>query len=200
MGRMIMKSEIELWKALPGVPGVEVSTFGNVRTLDRVVSSEHGTRFIKGHILNRYVSSLGYLNVSIPIDDKWTKKLVHRVVAKTFISNPDNLLEVNHKNCIRNDNRVSNLEWCSKSYNQQYREKFGEASGHPVFAINLATQEVLRFRSQHEAGRVLGIFNSNITAVIKGKRKQTGGFWFTNADDKADDIIKKKLNNIKGES
>lgn len=195
-----MKSEIELWKALPGVPGVEVSTFGNVRTLDRVVSSEHGTRFIKGHILNRYVSSLGYLNVSIPIDDKWTKKLVHRLVAKTFISNPDNLPEVNHKSCIRNDNRVSNLEWCSKSYNQQYREKFGEASGHPVFAINLSTQEVLRFRSQHEAGRVLGIFNSNITAVIEGKRKQTGGFWFTNADDKANDIIKKKLKNIKGES
>lgn len=194
-----MTSKTEIWKSLPEVPGVEVSTLGNVRTLDRVVSSENGTRFIKGHILSRYVSSLGYLNVSIPIDDKWTMKLVHRLVAKTFISNPDNLLEVNHKNCIRNDNRVSNLEWCSKSYNQQYREKFGEASGRPVFAINLATLEVSRFNSQREASRVLGIFNQNINSVIKGKYKQTHGFWFTNADDKVDDIIKKKLNNIKGE-
>ena len=193
----MIKNEIELWKSLPGVTGVEVSTFGNIRTLDRAVSSESRTRFTKGRILKQYDNGRGYLIASITIDGKWTMKAVHRLIAKTFIPNPDNLPEVNHKNCDRHDNRVSNLEWCSHSYNIQYREKFGisnaEVLGHPVFAINLATMEVSRFRSQREASRVLGINSGSVNAVISGKRKQSCGYWFTNDNDNAIDIAKRKL-------
>ena len=197
--------ETEIWKALPGVPGVEVSTLGNVRTLDKLISSEKMTRFTKGHVLKQCNDKDGYLSVRIPIDGKRATKRVHRLVAQTFIKNTDNLPEVNHKSCDRSDNRVINLEWCSRSYNMKYREKFGisntESQGHPVFALNLDTLEVLQFKSQHEASRVLGVFQANIFKVIKGSRNQAGGFWFVNDDNKATDAIKNKLHKIrKGDS
>lgn len=191
------KSETELWKALPGVPGVEVSTLGNVRTLDKVMSSEKMTRFTKGRILKQRNNKDGYSLVNIPVDGKSALKNVHRLVAETFIPNPDNLPQVNHKDCNRKNNNVENLEWCNNSYNQKYKNKFGisqtEAAGHPLFAINLATLEVLHFSSQGEASRVLEIRRGNINNVIKGRRKQAHGYWFTNADENADDAIKRKL-------
>ena len=192
-----MISKTEIWKSHPDIPGIEVSTFGRVRTLDRVVSSEKRTRFTKGHVLKQHDNTHGYLNVCIPIDGKGTMKYVHRLVAQTFIQNPNNLPEINHKNCDKYDNRVSNLEWCTSSYNSQYREKYGisqtESSGHPLFAINLTTLKVSRFRSQSEASRSLGFFQESINAVVNGKQKQTHGYWFVNDDENASDAIKRKL-------
>lgn len=192
----MIKSEPEIWQALPGVPGIEISMFGDVRTLDRVVSSENRTCFTKGRVLKQQYNR-GYLIVSILVDGKCIKKRVNRLVAQTFIPNPDNFPEVNHKDCDKTNNNVDNLEWCSKSYNIQYREKFGKALGHPVLAINLATLKVSRFSSQHEASRALGANQSSINAVIKGKLNKTHGYWFANADEKAENLIKKNLYDIK---
>jgi len=195
-------NEEEIWKPLPGVLGVEVSTFGRVRTLDKLISSEKITRFIKGIVLKQFDSGIGYLQVSIPIDGKRTKKLVHRLVAQTFIPNPENLPQVNHKDCNRANNDVSNLEWCTASYNNQYKEKFGisttESRGHPVFAINLSTLEVLHFRAQNEASRELGINIGSINMVIKGSRNKAGGFWFVSDDGHAVDVVKSKLHDVGG--
>jgi len=203
MGGMVMiKNESEIWKSLPGVPGVEVSTFGNARMLDRVVSSEFGTRFTEGRVLKKYDTKDGYLQVCIPVCGKRATKTIHRLVAQTFIPNPDNLPEVNHRDCDRTNNDVSNIEWVTHEDNIAYRDKLGyTARGNapklPVFAVNLSTLEVFRFQSQHEASRILGLSQGNINSVIKGKYKSTGGFWFTNADENAADIINRKLNDIK---
>lgn len=191
----------EIWKLLPGVPGVEVSTLGNVRTLDKLISSEKMTRFTKGRILKQHDDKDGYLQVRIPIDGKRATKSVHRLIAQTFIKNPNNLPQVNHKDCDRTNNNVENLEFCDNSYNQKYKNKFGisntESQGHPLFAINLDTLEVLHFRSQGEAGRELGVSQQNINKVLKGKRNHTHGFWFVNDDDKATDAINNKLHKIR---
>lgn len=191
------KSEHEIWKSYPDIVGIEVSTMGRVRTLDRVTSSERVTRFIKGRILKQRDNGNGYLKLDITIDGKQAMKYVHRLVAQTFIPNPDNLPQVNHRDCNRKNNNVENLEWCDNSYNVQYREKFGDALGHPLFAIKLDTLEVLNFHSQQEAGQVLGVSAGNINNVIKGKYKQTGGFWFVNADDNGAGIVKQKIYDIK---
>lgn len=193
-----MKTEV--WKAHPDIPGIEVSTFGRVRTLDRLVSSEERTQFTKGRILKQQDNSNGYLKVCFRVNGKHVNKLIHRLVAQTFISNPDNLPQVNHLDCNIKNNYVDNLEFCSASYNQKYREKFGisntESKGHPLFAINLKTFEVSHFRSQREASRELGVSQSSIGFVIRGRRRAAGGFWFVNDDGHAVDVVKSKLHDI----
>lgn len=98
------------------------------------------------------------------------------------------------------NNCVDNLEWCDAFYNQKYREKYGvsntEALGHPLFAISLTTLEVSWFRSQGEAGRELGVAVGNVNKVIKGQRKQAGGYWFTSADDNATEATECKLGSV----
>jgi len=84
-----MKTEI--WKKHPDIEGMEVSTLGNVRILDRPGSRENRTYSKKGRVLKQCYDKNGYMRVGITIDRKWTMKLVHRLVAQTFIPNPDNL-------------------------------------------------------------------------------------------------------------
>ena len=196
----MVNSEEEVWKPLPGVLGVEVSTFGRVQTLDRTVPRKSWTYHVKGRILKQFDNGHGYLYVGVPIDGKQTKKLVHRLVAQTFISNPDSLPEVNHKDNDRANNHVNNLEFCTHEYNSKYRQKYGisntETIGRPVFAIDLNTMEVSRFRSQNEAGRNLGINVGNINSVIKGRYKSTCGYWFVNDDGHAVDVVNSKLHDI----
>jgi len=195
-----MENQVEIWKSHPDIAGIEVSTLGRVRTLDRVVSSEKRTQFFKGRILKPSSQKGGYLKVGVKVNDKFISKKVHRLVAQAFIPNPENLPEVNHKDCNRANNNVENLEFCTRSYNRQYREKYGvsqtEALGNPVFAINLATLGVSHFSSQAEAGRVLGVFNQSISNVIKGKIKQTGGYWFKEDDDNGIETDNDKLKGI----
>lgn len=195
-----MDNQAEIWKSHPDIVGIEVSTFGRVRTLDRVTSSEKMTRFQKGRVLKQQDNGSGYLKVNIPINGKQYSRKVHRLVAQTFIPNPDNLPQVNHKDCNRINNDVSNLEWCDGFYNQQYREKHGisraESLGHHLFAIKMSTLEVLHFHSQHEAGRLLGLSQGGIGAVIRGKQEYIKGFWFVNDDDKAVNTTNQKLQYI----
>lgn len=190
---------MEIWKAHPDIPGIEVSTFGRVRTLDKMVWNGKGMRLAKGRVLKPGNDGNGYLKVGIQSDGKRTMKYVHRLVAETFIKNPDNLPQVNHKNCDRGNNNVENLEFCTVSYNNKYREKYGisnaESLGRPLLAVNLNTMEVLHFRSQGEASRSIGIDCRNVYKVLKGKRNKTHGFWFKE-DDGSNIEIDKELKDI----
>lgn len=198
----MINNEEEIWKPHPDIEGIEVSTLGRVRTLDKVVSSESGTRFFKGRVLKQSNGTNGYMQVRVKVDGKFITKTVHRLVAKTFLPNPNGFPMVNHKDCNTKNNNVKNLEFCTASYNNQYKEKFGistaESRGHRVFAINLSTLEVLHFRAQNEASRELGINIGSINMVIKGKRNKAGGFWFVNDDGHAVDVVKSKLHDIGG--
>lgn len=179
--------EKEIWRVHPDIVGIEVSSLGRVRSL-------------KGCYYGINQGKNGYMRVCFRVNGKVVNKLVHRLVAQTFLPNPDNLSEVNHKDCNPQNNSVSNLEWCTTSYNRQYREKYGisqlEAQGQPLFAVNLSTLEVSHFRAQREASRALGVNVGNINSVIKGKYKSTGGYWFVNDDESTDDAIKHKLQEI----
>ncbi|WP_373443323.1 NUMOD4 domain-containing protein (plasmid) [Lacticaseibacillus paracasei] len=183
----------EIWRLYPEFDFIEVSTLGRARTLDRVVSNGKGTRVEKGMILKQWLNKRGYLRVAFRKDSKLINKPVHRLVAQTFIPNPDNLQQVNHKDCNPQNNSVSNLEWCTPEYNIEYREKYGkssaEISGCPVYAVNLDTSEISKFKSQREAGRVLGIVNQSINSVLKGRLKATHGYVFTKAVEE-DEIVK----------
>jgi len=188
-----MKNEV--WKPYSEFWFLEGSSWGRVRTLDRMVptSRGNGKRLVRGRILKQCYNRYGYLYVTFSTNGKKVSRRVHRIIALCFLLNPDNLPQVNHKNCDRTDNNVDNLEWCDGSYNRRYTEKYGEALGHPMLAINLTTSEVSWFHSQMEASRSLGVNDGSINMVIKGKRKTAGGYWFTKADENAVETTKNKF-------
>jgi len=181
----------EIWKSYPEFNFIQGSTWGRVRTLDRVVpNGKGGKRFIRGKTLKQCPKTSDYLHVGFSVNGKKVDRYVHRIIAETFLPNPNSLLEVNHKDCNPSNNDVLNLEWVTRKENRQYRDKYGAshkevAKKKSVYAINLATLEVLQFRSQCEASRELGVNQGNINNVIKGRHSHTGGYWFTNADDNA---------------
>jgi len=190
-----MNDKKEIWRTYPEFNFIQGSNLGQVRTIDRWVMCGKHEQFVKGRVLKQQLDKDGYLRVGFMVNGKKVRRGVHRIVAQTFIPNPNNLPEVNHKDNDPASNCVSNLEWCTGKYNIEYREKYGKALNRPVIAINLTTLEVSRFRSQHEAGRELGVNQGHITEVIRGKRKKTGGYWFTNADNTAVEATRAKFGN-----
>lgn len=109
----------EIWKDIKGFEGLyQVSNFGEVKSLPR-----NGT-ILKPRTLVGFIDDLGYHQVVLT--SKKVHKKIHRLVALAFIPNPENKPCVNHKNRIRTDNRVTNLEWCT--YKENTTHSF--ANGH----------------------------------------------------------------------
>lgn len=185
----------EVWKPYPEFTWVQGSSLGRVRTTDRWITYKNARKqFVKGHVLPQYRKDGGYLGVGLHANGRTINRKVHRIIASCFIENPSNLPQVNHRNCNRADNRVENLEWCTASYNIRYREKYGKATGRPLWAVNVKTQEKLHFPSQREAGRKIGINNQDINMVIKGEINQAGGYFFTEDES---EVTNEKLCKIK---
>lgn len=191
--------EKEVWRTYPEYPFIEANQFGQVRTKDRVVIRKNGSKLpVKGRVLKQYDNGKGYMRVHFRVNNKTVSLRVSRIVATCFIPNPNNLPEVNHIDCNRANNAVSNLEWCTHQENVVYRDKLGHTAKHnapkkPVIAVNLETFEVCFFESQHETSRQLKIDVRSINDVIKGRQKTAHGYWFRNADEEAIKNIKFKF-------
>lgn len=110
---------LEKWRDITGYEGYfQVSSKGNVRSLDRVIIASNGmSRHIKGRKLSTTKDRNGYVNIGLNRDNKSIGKLVHRLVADAFIPNKYNLPQVNHIDHNRENNNVSNLEWCTAKEN-----------------------------------------------------------------------------------
>lgn len=112
----------ELWKSISGYEGIyEVSSLGRIRSLDRIVVDYRGIKKkVAGKVLKPGLTNKGYCIVSLNAVDKRHTLTVHRLVANEFIPNLDNKPQVNHKNGIKEDNRVCNLEWLTNEENMQH--------------------------------------------------------------------------------
>lgn len=97
-----------MWKTVEGYETYEVSDTGNVKNVRT------------GKILGRRLDKNGYLNVYLYSNGKGTNKKVHRLVADAFLARDSNRDQINHKNGIKDDNRVGNLEWCTRSENTRH--------------------------------------------------------------------------------
>ena len=108
----------ETWKAFE--TGNEVSNLGNVRSIDRIVQTAKQPLRLKGKLLKPAIDKKGYKRVAIMINGKLTTLKVHRIVAKAFIDNVDGKPQVNHIDCVKTNNEVTNLEWVNNSENIQH--------------------------------------------------------------------------------
>lgn len=104
---------MEIWKKIDGFESYSVSNMGRVRN-DVTV-----------RVLSFWDNHNGYKMVTLTRNYEKHSFRVHRLVAKSFIPNPDNLPQVNHINEIKTDNRVDNLEWCTAQYNINYGDRTG---------------------------------------------------------------------------
>lgn len=112
-----------VWKEIPNYEGIyEVSDKGEIRSVTRTVNHNNGVvRVLRSYILKQTTKKEGYKSCCLSKNNKKSSFYVHRIVAKCFINNPENKSCVNHKNGIKTDNYVSNLEWCSYSENETHK-------------------------------------------------------------------------------
>lgn len=152
--------QVEEWRPVPGYPGYHVSSLGRVRSSRKILKV-----LDCGH---------GYMSVHL---GRHNKRYVHRLVAETFLVNPDNLPIVNHLNSDRRDNRASNLEWCTYQQNSDHASRSGRFPvGDRHHGSRLSREQVREIRglclagvTKTEVGRRFGISDTSVSNILTGR-------------------------------
>lgn len=184
----------EIWKPIANTDNVYwVSNLGRVRSVDRIISYSDGRKELKeGSEIIGCITRNGYRIVGLTVDKIRKYYTVHRLVAEAFIPNPENKPQINHKNGIRTDNRVENLEFCTQSENMKhsYRVlnrkppranlgKTGKDSFNSKIVLQIKDGNIIaEFYGTCEASRITGIAQSQIVSVANNKKyfKSAGGY------------------------
>ena len=184
----LKKDMQEQWVDIIGYEGLyQISNLGRVKSLEKSwITGRGGIRHQEEKLLKLGKTKDGYLYVTLYKNGKPKLFKVHRLVAVHFIPNPNNLPQVNHKDEVKTNNIVINLEWCTHQYNNNYgtrNERVGKAMlNHkaisiPILQIDKDTNKVIReWPSSMQVERELCINNSHIIQCCKGKRKTAGKF------------------------
>ena len=161
----------EIWKDVEELNGAyQISNFGRLKRIKNY--SNQFTEWESNKIIKWVKDKDGYLTIAIksPQTGKYTTYKAHRLVAKAFIPNPENLPQVNHKDENKENNSVDNLEWCTSLYNNHYGTKLVKQSK-GVEQYDLSGNLIKSWNSITEAGEYLGIDKSHIVKCCKGKAK-----------------------------
>ena len=169
---------MEEWRGINGFPNYEVSNMGRVRSIDHV---DNLGRSISGRILKQCYDGLHhYLHVNLCNNGTNLTRNVHRLVAETFLENPDGLPEVNHKDENKGNNAVSNLEWCDHVYNNNFGSKNGATRGELNPQSKFSKDAVAFIKKNHmacggnlrnkELAEMFGMSPTHVCAIAHGRR------------------------------
>ena len=169
----------EEWRDIKGYEGkYQVSNLGRVKSLGNNKSK-------KEKILDPKSNMYGYKEVRLSKEGKRKPYKVHRLVAIYFIPNPNNYKEVNHKDENKQNNRIDNLEWCSRLYNVRY-SKVWTSNERPVLQYDKEGNFIKEYNSMSEAARSNNTTPQSIFASIKH------GWYSANSKWKYKEAIKEK--------
>lgn len=165
--------ENEEWREMAGYEGLYwVSNLGRVCAIPR-----KGTQ---GGLMKGYVDRKGYIILTLRKDGTQLSRRLHRMVAETFIPNPDNLPEVNHKDENKLNNNVENLEWCTTLYNHEYGTRTLRC-GRPIRCVETGKE----YPGAKWAAKELNLDPSTITRCCRKANHTHGGYhWEYVEDDK----------------
>lgn len=175
----------ERWKPIYDIPGYWVSNKGRVWS---VISK----MFIAGTPLKS-----GHIDISLRYNGRRVHRYLHRLVAEVFIPNPQGYPEVRHLDDNPYNNEVWNLAWgtqydnvqdCIRNEHFRYFsrediERANQIRRTPIVAIHLKSGRRFLFDSQQEASRQLGVSQSSIHSVIRGKLRSCNGYYFAFQSD-----------------
>ena len=135
-----------------------------------------------GYIMSQIIDKKGYVNVLLHINKQQFLKRVHRLVAETFIPNPNNYPQINHKDENKQNNNIKNLEWCNNKYNINYgtvKKRIAKSHSVSIYSVDVNTKEIVHYNSILEAANILNIQATNICKVLKGKAKTCNNkYWY----------------------
>ena len=186
--------EGEEWRDVVGYEGFYmVSSFGRVCSMQRTITQRNGiSRIVKHSLLQLRVNRNGYVTVYLHKPNHTKNYTVHRLVATSFIPNPENKPCVDHINRDRSCNRVSNLKWCTHSENMRnplslpYYQKINLGrkrpyAYRPVVAIR-DNQVIYRFEKLTDCTEY-GFDYTSVSSICVGRRKSHKGFTFMYLSD-----------------
>ena len=163
----------EIFKDIPTYGGrYQVSNFGRVWST------------VRNQFLKPQINKDGYYQYKLYCGDGRRKtEMAHRLVAITFIDNPNRLPQINHRDENKANNCVDNLEWCSADYNNKYgtrlehfSKSISESRKKPVLQFDLHENFIKEYPSIKDAENENKIATGHISKVCKGTRKTAGGF------------------------
>lgn len=163
-----------MYRDLTPIPGYE--ELYSISKDGEVISHENKSNHNSWIELSRKPDKDGYHIVVLQDNKNRQDFKVHRLVAQTFIPNPDNKPLVNHINGLTYDNRVENLEWATVYENYKCSENTIKEI--PVIATDKLTGDVLKFKSIMDAARYLNINQGNISNALAGRCKSVGGYYW----------------------
>jgi len=193
----------EIWEQITDCEDYQISNLGNVKNIKT------------NKFLHPYLNSSGYQKISLCINKKTKSFSLHRLIAIHFIYNPENKPTINHKNKIRNDNRIENLEWATmsqqnKGENKSLKVKYTHVSCRSIHKLDNTNNIIETYHSISEAAKWIfdnkltsikefdknnnSVISSKICAVANGHRNIAYGFkWKYNLEENLENEIWKEI-------